>query len=304
MFSNRNRIIAFILAFSVLVPTASLLAKDPAFKMMDIGAVSRYDEDRLAYQQVQKWIDPTLGTEYQGLDDSVASLLIIQKSKMYLIKDGYDDPKNVSDAYHKLILDNTEFKEEDLWANKLNGKPDYVRVTDRRVELMKNFDEEYVSKNFGERYIKVRDALLQRHVAIFEQLMRNRKESELTIVRNTIPQPAYIGAPDEGTKYFMSVIAKSNDGRVYYAEDADGDGITETFWVHIPDNFNWGYKSGPNVIFIYKNKEKDIEAIIGKITKESYYGTADEEKNIIETFPKDQDIIDSMINEIRDEPRY
>jgi len=58
------------------------------------------------------------------------------------------------------------------------------------------------------------------------------------------------------------------------------------------------------VIFIYKNKEKDIEKLIGNITKEAYFGTAAEEKNIIETFPKDQDIIDKLVTDaVRDEPK-
>ena len=276
----------------------SVFAKDQEFQYIEIENVSRYNEDRLVYMQVEKFTDP-------AKDDSRSSLLIIKKAMMYLIQDGYDNPKDVTNLRQKLLLDNLDFKDEDLWVNKINGKPDYVRVTDRRVELMKNFDEDYVSKNFGERYVKVRDAFIQRHVAIFSQLMRNRKESGLTIVREPLPKPAYIGAPnDDKMKYFMSVTGKSNDGRVYYAEDSDGDGVTETFWVSIPDNFNWSYKSGPNVIFIYKNKEKDMQTLIGNITKEAYFGTPEEEKRIIETFPKDSDIIDELVTKtIRDEPK-
>ena len=290
--------IFFAVVCAAVCTPVSVFAKDPDFQYIELESVSRYNEDRLAYMQVEKFID-------QAKDDSRASLLIIQKGMMYLIQDGYDAQKDVSNLRQKLLLDNQDFKDEDLWVNKINGKPDYVRVTDRRVELMKNFDEEYVSKNFGERYIKVRDAFIQRHVAIFAQLMRNRKESGLTIIREPIPVASYIGAPNDAKmKYFMSVTAKSNDGRVYYAEDSDGDGITESFWVSIPDNFNWFYKSGPNVIFIYKNKQKDVEAQIGKITKEAYFGTPEEEKRIIETFPKDSDIIEELVTKtIRDEPK-
>jgi len=292
------RLMVTLLAVAGFSSVGALFAKDPDFMMIDLDNVSRYNEDRLAYQQVQKWTNT-----YR--DDSFAALLMIQKSKMYLIVDGYDNPKDVTNARRQLQLENVDYKEEDLWPNKLNGKPDYIRITDRRVELMKNFDEDYVSKNFGERYIKVRDALIQRHVQIFSQLMRNRKESGLTVTRELIPKPGYLGAPVETKqKYFMSVSAKSNDGRIYYAEDADGDGVTETFWVSIPDGFNWGYQSGPNVIFIYKNKEKDIEKLIGNITKEAYFGTTEEEKNIIDTFPKDQDIIDKLVTDaVRDEPK-
>jgi len=227
------RLLVTLLAIAGFSSVGMLFAKDPDYVVMDIDNVSRYNEDRLAYQQVQKWTNP-----YK--DDSFAALLIIQKSKMYLMIDGYDNPKDVANARRLLQIENTDYKEEDLWPNKLNGKPDYIRITDRRVELMKNFDEDYVSKNFGERYIKVRDALIQRHVQIFSQLMRNRKESGLTVTREPIPRLGYLGAPIEAKqKYFMSVSAKSNDGRIYYAEDADGDGVAETFWVSIPDGFNW-----------------------------------------------------------------
>ena len=285
-------------ALAVILPASVLLAKDPDFSFIELENVSRYTEDRLAYIQVQKLVDP-------GKDDSRAGLLIIRKSIMYLIQDGYDDHRDVNNLRRKLVIDNQDFRDEDLWVNKIKGKPNYVRVTDRRVELMKNFDEEYVSKNFGAQYIKVRNEFIGRHVAIFKQLMGNRKESGLTVVREPIPQPAVLNGPkDDGkTKYYMSVTAKSNDGRVYFAEDADGDGITESFSVSIPDNFHWGYKSGPNVIFIYKNKEKDISDIIGKLNNFSYYGTPEEEKRIIETFPKEDQIINDLVNSIRDEPR-
>jgi hypothetical protein len=266
---------------AVLV-SVSLFAKDPDFQMVELDSVSRYHEDRVAYQQIQKWVDPTK-------DDSVASLLIIRKGKMYLIKDGYDNPKDIADTRQKLLLDNFDYREEELWKNKMNSKPDYVRVTDRREELMRNFDEDYVSRNFGAVYIKARDQLLKEHVEMFRKLMRDRRESSLSIVRDVLPQD--ITKPKENTvKYYTSATAKSSEGWVYYAEDADGDGITETFSVNIPDNFNWGFKSGANVILVFKNKEKDVEGIIGTLVKDAYFGTPEEAKTIVDSFPKDYDI--------------
>ncbi|HEY1407017.1 MAG TPA: hypothetical protein VF857_10445 [Spirochaetota bacterium] len=297
MIRSKSVIGLAVFACAAVFASASAFGKDIDFLTIELENVSRYNEDRLVYQQIQKWTDP-------NKDDSLATLLIIKNQKMYLIKDGFDDLQDVQARRMKLEIDSQQFAEEDLWVNKLNGKPDYVRVTDRRVELMKNFDEGYVSKNFGDTYSKVRDAFIQRHVALFEQLMRNRKESGLVVKREIIPTGiVQKGTTDDGkVKYFISVVGKSNDGRVYYAEDADGDGKAETFWVSIPDNFHWGYKSGPNVIFIYKNKEKDIEQLIGKLTNEAYFGTADEEKNIIDTFPKDTTIIDELIKGIPNEP--
>lgn len=275
---NKKTVLPLFAVLTVL-GSVSLSAKDPDFAMVELDNISRYTEDRVAYQQVQKFIDPSK-------DDSVAALLIIRKGKMYLLKDGYDVPQTVADTRKGLILDNIDFKEEDLWKNKMNGKPDYIRVTDRREELMKNLDEDYVSKNFGAIYIKTRDQLLTEHVELFKKLMRDRRESGLTVVH----EPLFASEDAKGLKYVTSATAKSNEGWVYYAEDSDGDGITETFSVHSPDNFHWGYKSGANRVFIYKNKDKDVEKLIGDLAKNAYFGTPEEAKTIVDTFPKDVDI--------------
>jgi hypothetical protein len=275
---NKKTVLPLFAVLTVLV-SVSLSAKDPDFLMVELDNVSRYNEDRVAYQQIQKFIDISK-------DDSIATLLIIRKSKMYLLKDGYDNPQTVADTRKGLILDNIDFKDEDLWKNKMNGKPDYIRVTDRREELTKSQDEEYVSKNFGAIYIKTRDQLITEHVELFKKLMRNRRESGLTVVHDLL----FSADAETKIKYYTSATAKSNEGWVYFAEDSDGDGITETFSVHSPDNFHWGYKSGANRVFIYKNKDKDVEKLIGDLTKNAYFGTPEEAKTIVDTFPKDIDI--------------
>jgi hypothetical protein len=39
---------------------------------------------------------------------------------------------------------------DDPWENKINNKPDYVRITEAKIELFKKFwGEDFVSKNFG-----------------------------------------------------------------------------------------------------------------------------------------------------------
>jgi hypothetical protein len=191
-----------------------------------------------------------------------------------------------------MILENENKLIGDLWLTKINSKPDYIRVTERRIELMKNFSEDFVAKNFGSFYTSVRNAFIQKHVSIFRQLMRDRRESGLVVERFPLPKPLYIGAPtDEPQKFATTVVGKTIDEKLYYAEDADGDGVTETFYVDIPDGFNWGYKSGPNILFIFNNKEEDLKQLMGNLTRDAYFGTPEEEKNIIETFPKDSDII-------------
>jgi hypothetical protein len=141
----------------------------------------------------------------------------------------------------------------DLWVNKIDNKPDYIRVTDRRVEVLKNISQEFVTNNFGEFYTSVRDRFLQKHVNIFKALMINRKESGLFVERTPLPKRAY----DEGpTKFRTVVTGKTIDEKIYYAEDADGDNITETFSVTIPDGFNWGYKSGANIVSSIRTNRK------------------------------------------------
>jgi hypothetical protein len=282
------------------LPITWLFAKDPNFKYIDLLKVSRFNEDRVAFQHVQKFTDPLL-------DNSLQVLLIIRKSKMYLMKDGYDASKTVKEKRLMMDMELRLIDDEALWENKLNGKPDYIKITDRRVEVMNNLNEDFVSKNFGPFYTKVRDSFIKRHVAVFRQLMRNRRESGLYVERRTLPKPFRIGAKPASsykTKYYISARAKTIDEKIYFCEDADGDGITETFTVTLPDGFDWGYNSGPNMIFIYKNKTKEIEALVGKLANEAFFGTSEEEKTILESFPKEKEIVDMIEDIVPDEKFY
>ncbi len=283
--SHRMGIALLNILLLSFITASPLLSKDIDFQFIEIEKVSRYFEDRIAFMHIQKDVSPII-------DNSLASLLFIKDKKMYLIQDGYDNPKDV--AIQRTILENENKLAEDLWTNKINSKPDYIRITERRVEVLKNTSEDFVAKNFGSFYTSVRNAFIQKHVNIFKQLMQDRKESGLVVERYPIPKPTYIGAPSEPQKYGIYVVGKTIDEKLYYAEDTDGDGITETFYVDIPDGFNWGYKSGPNILFIYHNKEDDIKQLIGSLTHDAYFGTPEEEKTIINTFPKDSDIINQF----------
>lgn len=274
-------VIINIFIFAVLL-SFPVLSRDFSFLPIEIEQISRYTEDRIAFQHIQKEIGP-------NIENSLASLLIIKDKKIYLIKDGFDSAKQVEGQ--RQILDTENKLIGDLWANKINSKPDYIRITDRRVEVLKNVSEDFVSRNFGNFYTSIRNSFIQKHVKVFKGLMRDRRESGLVVNRTIVPRPTYIGSVDKPQTWAISVVGKTIDEKVYYAEDADGDGVTETFSVELPDGFNWGYKSGPNIINIYNNKEEDIKQLIGSITHDAYFGTSEEEKSIIETFPKDADII-------------
>jgi hypothetical protein len=236
---------------------------------------------------------------------------------MYLLKDGYDNPVFAKARRLTIELESTIINNENLWINNIDATADFLKIFDRRVEILKKIDagadekievkkgdkpgktgtvkseKDFVAKNFQKLYINVRNEFLKKHVRIFKKLLVDRIKSGLFVERKPLPKSLYVGAKDVPTKYYTWASVKTLDEKIYYAEDADGDGITETFTVHIPDGFNWGYQSGPNIIFIYNNKEKDIEEIIGSLTSDAYHGT-DEEASAIKdsmkiSFPKEDD---------------
>ncbi|MDY6932608.1 MAG: hypothetical protein SVZ03_00120 [Spirochaetota bacterium] len=274
--------ILIVLISLLIFQTNNSYSKDIPFKLIEIEKVSRYHENRIAFQHIQRQIS-------DDFDDSISCLLIIKDDRMYLLRDGYDDANVIRTTRYLLELERKVY--DSLWVNLIDKKPDYIRITDRRVELMINTNKDFVSKNFGNFYANVRNSFIQKHVNVFRRLLNNRSEAGLHIERNPIQKSLFVGASDAETKYALAVSGKTLNDTVYFAEDADGDGFTETFTVDLVDGFHWGFKSGPNILFIYNNKEEDIKQIIGKLVHEAYYGTSDEEKNILANFPKDEDII-------------
>ncbi|MBN1531904.1 MAG: hypothetical protein JXA20_04520 [Spirochaetes bacterium] len=288
----------------VIALGTALLARNIDYVIMDLNSVSRYNEDRIAFQHIE--IEPRPYV-VDTTDNSIASLMIIKDKKMYLFRDGYDNPEELMITKHQIERENRLLP--DIWTNKIDDNPDYLRITERRIEVLKNVTHDFVSKNYKDKYVKWRDEFIKRHVSIFRALMVNRKESGMVVNRYALPRKLY----DEGVKYAINVTGKTIDEKVYYAEDADGDGITETFAVSIPDGFNWGYESGPNIIFIYKCNYKDdngaekntsIKNLIGKLAHDAYYGTAMEEKLIQSKFVKDSDIIEMIDDLYQVDPEY
>jgi len=280
MFKGKSGKYAIVFCMLFLM-TASVHSKDLSFEEITLDTVSRYSEDRIAYQQVEEIIDPEV---HQKQDTSSASLLIIKDRNMYLFKDGFDDPKIVEQNRIIREMEN-RLVVNDMWARTIDGKPDYVLITDRRTEVQKKFITPDKNDNLDARYVdfysKMRDSFIQKHVNIFRGLIINRKDSDFRMERLPIPKRIRDDGP---TKYFTYAIAKTKTGQVYYAEDSDGDGITETFSVELPDGFYWGAKSGPNILFILKNKQENIKNMIGTLTKEAYEGTPEEEKIINRQF--------------------
>lgn len=214
---------------------------------------------------------------------------------MHFIVDGYDlisdvqRTKIIKDSVNKYVEDN------DFWINKINGKPDFIRVIYRRQDLMMNANEEFVTTNFGPFYKSVRDRFIKMHVDKFRQLLRNRGESGLSVDKRLL---SYKVNPDNSNdikqKFFISAKAKSNDGTVYYCEDSDGDGITETFTATRNDGFDWGLDSGPNLLCIMGNTDKDLETLVGKLANEALNGTVEEEKKMFQQFPTEKDVLNLM----------
>lgn len=277
---HMNRI-AFSLCL-IFIFIAPINALEIDFQLIELENVSRYHEDRIAFQHIE--LPDKLFDKLVNTDNAVESLLIIKNKKMFLIKDGYD---NINDVNLKRLLFSIDDKDPKLIDKELRGitgKPNYVRITERRIEILKKIDltegEDFVSRTFGKFYINVRNAFLKKHVEIFRNLMINRKESGLFVERVRLPRKLVIGGGEEKFKYATFVTAKSEDEKIYFAADSDGDGVTETFYVNLGDGFNWGYQSGPNIIFIYNNTKEDIKQFIGNLTKEAYLGTKEEEEII------------------------
>ena len=271
--------------FSIEVAYKKLSSTIP-YKQIEIARLTRYTEDRIAFQHIQ-----LPGVISGDEDNSVSSLLIIRNSQVYLLRDGYDDVEKV--RFENYWQDVKGEVPKDLWVNKINSKPDYVKIADRRSEILYNVSEDFVDKNFGDNYRNIRNAFLHTHVKIFKRLMRERTESEFYLQIKMISPPAFQEQGDY-TRFATVVKAKTMNGTLYFAEDMDGDDVTETFCVSLKDGFNWGFKSGPNIIFIFNNTEEDIKQLIGSLCHEAYFGTTEEEKNILETFPKVEDILDAF----------
>ncbi len=292
-----------VVILAILLCVVSMLFAAPnkniKFRIIDLEKVSRYHEDRIIFQHVE--LDHV---QYKPsvTDNSMATLLIIRDKKMYLFKDGYDNPIEVAAKKSAMEMENKLV--DDIWFNKVNSAPDYLQVTDRRVEIQrsvakaadpkkKDSKKGDLEENYKKLYLKVRDNFIDRHVKIFRLLMINRKDSGLQVSRSLIPQKMH----ETKERYKTVVSAKTINGVVFYAEDADGDNITETFYVKIADGFHWGFKSGPNVILIYNNKQKDLQAKIGKLASEAYYGTKEEKDNLKKTFPTEKTLL-NMVDSI------
>jgi hypothetical protein len=279
-----------IFAISLVFQSQALYSKDLNFTLIDIQKLNRYDEDRVLYQQYE-----SPHNEYTGEaeDNSIAALMVIKDKKVYLFQDGYDSPEQAK--LNKIVLDRGNQMLPDMWPNKISNTPNFVVITDRRLEMQRNTTKEWVSSNYKDFYISVRDKFLKKHVSIFYSLIINRRDNEITVSRKRIPRKISEG---DQAKYITTVSARTPDGgTVYYAEDSDGDGITDIFTVNSSDGFQWGYKCGPNLVSIIHNTQKDIEKIIGKITNFAYNGSPDEEQMIKKTFPA-PDTINSMINNL------
>ncbi len=291
MIPDKHLAFISILTLCLVAMTATGIgSKEYPYLPIDVSRVSSYETDRVVFQRIEHFSD-------LSLDHSMESLLIIEDKKMFLMIDGYDNPLDANARKFRAEVSNLygENAEDRMWTNKINGKPDFVQIMERRAPIMMNANEEYVSQNFGTFYKSIRDKFIQEHVDKYRQILRSRKDAGVHIERKRIPRPMSVGDTEEyKDKYYTSAQAKAFDGTMYICEDADGDGVTETFIAKARDGFNWGYKSGPDLVIILKNTDKDIETLIGKLVNEAMYGSVDDEKAMIETFPKEKDISDLL----------
>ncbi|HNW28152.1 MAG TPA: hypothetical protein PKN50_06745, partial [Spirochaetota bacterium] len=193
-----------LLAISCIFLVPASYSKQQTLTLVDIQKLTRYDENRVLYQQFEK--APTEG-DGATHDNSIAALMVIKDKKVYLIQDGYDNPEQV--AHNKAVLDRTSQIVPDLWQNKIANSPNYVMITDRKIEIQKNMTKEFVSSNYKDFYLAVRDKFLKKHVAIFLSLIVNRKESDINVSRERIPRKISDG---DQVKYITRVTGRTPDG--------------------------------------------------------------------------------------------
>jgi len=288
---------ALIIILSTSVFSGILISREKEYLTLDVDKITRYRENRIVFQRIER-------PDVQSQDNSVEILLVIKDNKSYFMSDGFDKIDEVK--MKKIVMDaeNKYIDNNDFWLNKINGKPDYIRIIYRRGDLLRNTNEEFVSSNFGQFYKTVRDGFIKVHVEKFRTLLKNRGESGLHVTKKQISMTVNPeNSNDVKQKFFISATGKSGDEVIYYCEDADGDGITETFMAYRKDGFDWGVGSGPNILMIYGNTDKDIETLIGKLVNEAENGTVEEEKKMFQEFPQEGDIL-KMIEDITPMDRF
>ena len=186
MKQQKRRILIITLLFSfILLSTIGVFSREFDFLPLDALKVSTYNNDRVVLQRIEK-------SNNLLQDNSFEALLIIKDRKMYMMMDGRD---STSDAkIRKLKVESQKLYGENeadlIWTNKINGKPDFIQLIDRRTPFMLNANEEFVSTNFGAFYKSIRDKYIKEHVDKFRQIMRNRREAdfyfELKPIRHTL----------------------------------------------------------------------------------------------------------------------
>lgn len=211
------------------------------------------------------------------------------------------------------------FERQSFYVNAVDGTPDYVQVGHKNgrvpdLERLDTDERKWVSENFTDFYKTVRDAHLNRYINQFKDLISqptrfnarvvvtrhvlldnflkgqradrkgtaidpNLQEGNITEVKEE--QPAEDETSGKRTVEFLRVDAAGNDGTMYTAIDADGDGVTETFLVKAPGGFNWGTEKAPNVISIFNNREPEVEKLIGGLVKFARHGGDESEQQLV-----------------------
>lgn len=195
------------------------------------------------------------------------------------------------------------FKDMVFHPNRVDGTPDRILIGNpvRRtvsIERTDSGDENYVNQNYTEFYKRIRDRHILRFATQFKELViAPDKYNATVIVNKTVLGSANddqthsdgtitnevdaesvtstegsVSGNDLQLKFNLRVRVVANDGTEYTAIDSDGDGVTETFLVREPGEFNWGQPEMPNVISIFNNQNADVREIIKDLARIAVYG--------------------------------
>ena len=168
-------------------------------------------------------------------------------------------------------------KLEGLAKNGIDNKIDSLTIVSRNPRRVQTdikkipgtIERLEISPDVETLYTSLRDQHVQKYAQLFRSAVKNSTRQAIWTESYSIeysPEqcgPAPISTEQRTVGYAVRLLA--NDHTEFFAEDCNGDGITETLLAWSPDYFNWGDRDMPNALIIYNNVDQKISGFIGDL---------------------------------------